>query len=224
MPGMHPTQPERPPYKIRGPETWALIREAYLAGAPAKVLAARYDVTLACLYARASRENWQKGRRVDPAPAGPLPPFAQAASLSGVREPAAWAPSADAEDPADLARATLRGVASALREGRLDEAKTLSQLADVLSRVSLRAPESGLESVARALHDPEYREQLLGIWDEPNPDPVKRRYWQEESRRRRAQDARDRERRDRDDALKAELERLRAVVARVAPGEVEPSA
>lgn len=35
----------RRPYKIRGPETWALIRESYLAGASARQLAERYGVT-----------------------------------------------------------------------------------------------------------------------------------------------------------------------------------
>lgn len=223
---MHPTDPERPAYKIRGPETWAMIREAYLAGAPAKVLAARYDVTKASVYARASRENWQKGRRADRAPSGPLPAFAVPGGGSGSRAdaaserpPIAWAPSPDIDDPADLARAALRGVGAAMREGRLDDAKSLGQLADVLSRVSVRAPQSGLETVARALHDLDFRSELLGIWGDPNPDPVKTAYWAEEGRRRQAQAARDCELRDRDDALKAELDRLRALVARVAPGE-----
>lgn len=47
-PEMARTDPRRKlarrPYKIRGPETWALIRESYLAGASARRLAARYDV------------------------------------------------------------------------------------------------------------------------------------------------------------------------------------
>ena len=59
-------KPPRRRYKIRGPETWALIRESYLAGAAARELAARYDVTEWAIWRRAWKENWTKQDRVEP--------------------------------------------------------------------------------------------------------------------------------------------------------------
>ena len=211
--------PKRRPYKIRGAETWALIREAYLAGAPAKVLAARFDVTPHAIYARASRQHWPKHAAA--APVGPLPDFAAPGAAASRREPLVRVADG-AEEPGDLARAALRGVGAALRQDRLDEAKGLAQLADVLSRVSLRGPSSTLETVVRALHDPDYRVELLGLWGEPNPDPAKRAYWAEESRRRAARAEADAERRRAAAAQETELARLRAIVARLAPDQAEP--
>lgn len=212
--------PQRRPYKIRGSETWALIREAYLAGAPAKVLAARYDVTPHAIYARASRQKWPKHLRIEPAPQSPLPVWAAPKNQPEPSEAADWAPAPGTEEPGDLARAALRGVGAAMRGGRTDEAKTLAQLADVLSRVSLRGPSSTLETVVRALHDPAFRVDLLAVWDDPDPDPIKKRYWEEEARRSQVRSAKESERRREEEAAKAEMERLRAVVARVAPDEL----
>jgi len=74
--------------KYRGPETWAKVREAYLAGEPAPAVARRFDVGLANLRKKASREGWTRnlearrhdlkpirGDRDPPPPAiGPLNP------------------------------------------------------------------------------------------------------------------------------------------------------
>ncbi len=64
------------PRKYRGPETWALVRDAYLAGEPAKLLCARFDVSYANLRAKALREGWT--RRA----------YAAAVDLPGVRRAA----------------------------------------------------------------------------------------------------------------------------------------
>lgn len=167
--------PGRRPYKIRGPETWALIRESYLAGAPAKVLAARYDVTEWAIWRRAWREGWTKQDRVEGAPApavGPLIPALPAG--------------ADAGDPRELARAALRGVGEAMRQGRLDEARQLAQLAESLGRCAEKGSQTNLEMVARALLEPGYAMSLMDVRDDPAPDPVKQRYWEEVGRRRQA--------------------------------------
>ena len=108
--GATKARPPRKAYKIRGPETWALIRESYLAGAPAKVLAERYDVTTWAIWRRAWREKWTKQDRVEPPPPPPL------GSLTAGLEP-------DAGEAAELARAALQGVASAMRQSRFDEAR-----------------------------------------------------------------------------------------------------
>ncbi len=48
--------------KYRGPETWARVQEAYLAGEAAASVALRFDVSVANLRKRASREGWTRNR------------------------------------------------------------------------------------------------------------------------------------------------------------------
>lgn len=47
-------------YRIVGPQTWALVREDYLSGVPARVCAARYGVGLSNLKRRAREEGWTR--------------------------------------------------------------------------------------------------------------------------------------------------------------------
>ncbi len=46
--------------KYRGPETWARVRAAYVAGEPAPSVARRFDVGLANLRRRALKEGWTR--------------------------------------------------------------------------------------------------------------------------------------------------------------------
>jgi hypothetical protein len=46
--------------KYRGPETWARVRERYLAGEPAPALAIEFDVGLGNLRRRAAEEGWTR--------------------------------------------------------------------------------------------------------------------------------------------------------------------
>ena len=68
--------------KYRGPETWARVREAYVAGESAPSVARRFDVGLSNLRRRALAEGWTRrciaetldlkplrGGRDDPSPA-----------------------------------------------------------------------------------------------------------------------------------------------------------
>jgi len=48
--------------KYRGPETWAQVREAYIAGEPAPAVARRFDVGLSNLRRRARLEGWTRNR------------------------------------------------------------------------------------------------------------------------------------------------------------------
>jgi hypothetical protein len=70
--------------KYRGDDTWARVREAYLAGEPAASVARRFDVSVANLRKRASQEGWTRraeaerlDRHLEPAPparpATPIP-------------------------------------------------------------------------------------------------------------------------------------------------------
>ncbi|MEJ6788782.1 hypothetical protein BrevBR_04465 [Brevundimonas sp. BR2-1] len=48
--------------KYRGPETWAQVRKAYVAGESAPSVARRFDVGLANLRRRAMAEGWTRNR------------------------------------------------------------------------------------------------------------------------------------------------------------------
>jgi hypothetical protein len=263
----------RRPYKIRSEETWALVREGYLNGAPARVLAERYDVTVSGVRARIHREGWTKhGRLERPAPAlgrvfaeapvaeaepaevagagpdGPADPETLAAealaragramragrlaeaeglarfarALQAVRTPgpggggsAAMATTVGedgrvmvlpagfdelirrneaivedvetmledhaAHDPAGLAKLALAEAARAIRGGRLDEARRLTQVAEGLSRVAARQPKTALDLAFQALSEPETLGAMFRIDpDTAAEDPdiaVKRRFW-----------------------------------------------
>ncbi len=47
-------------YKIAGPQTWELVRAAYLGGESAQVVAERYGVTVPAIRRRAWKEKWTK--------------------------------------------------------------------------------------------------------------------------------------------------------------------
>jgi len=164
---------ERRPYKIRGPETWALIRESYLAGASARQLAARYDVTEWAIWRRAWKKGWTKQDRVEPAPPPALGPLT--AEVEG------GAGSVDGPaDPGALSREALAGVARAMKQSRLDEARKLAQLAVSLGRLG-EGPGRGnftLNDMVRVIFDDAYCVEVMGIDPDGPPDPDKRLYWE----------------------------------------------
>ena len=173
-------KPERRPYKIRGPEIWALVRESYLAGASARQLAARYDVTAWAIWRRAWREEWSKRKRVGPPP----PPALERLTPDADTAPA----NADA---ASLSREALNGVARALSQGRLDEARQLGQLAASLGRVdggpgrgagAGSGPGAGrdgftLKDMVRMVFDLEYRTEVMRVDRDRDPPEAKIEYW-----------------------------------------------
>lgn len=128
--------------KYRGPETWAKVREAYLAGEPAASVAQRFDVSLANIRKKASREGWTRhamARRHDlkpirGAPDGPPPaigPLPDALNL----------PFEPNERPVRIVEAVERAGARAawlLSEGRAGEAEVLIRAARALSDLSIR--------------------------------------------------------------------------------------
>ncbi len=126
------TRRRRPaPYKRKGPETWDLIAELYLAGAPARVLAERYGVTADNIWRRARRHGWSKPRKARARERAK----GQGVVLEDLLVPP-LDPFDDAGDPAVLARQALSGVAEAMRQNRLGEAKTLAALAASLSQAA----------------------------------------------------------------------------------------
>lgn len=163
---------QRRAYKIRGPETWALIRESYLAGAPARDLAVRYDVTEWAIWRRAWKQGWTKDCRVEPPP----PP-----ALEPVTPDMASAPEGQDADAGALSRMALRGVAEALRQNRLAEARNLSQIAASLDRIGGAGAGSvkgaggyGLADVLRVLVDDGFANDLMFLAGESDDPEVRR--------------------------------------------------
>jgi hypothetical protein len=119
----------RQPYKIRGPLTWAAIREGYLAGASVPTLAKRYDVTTSAIHGRIKREGW--GKYAHAAEEGAPPP---------ALAPAYGAAKADWEavtlHPRYVADEAMIATDRCLREGRLDEAAAYARVAEVLARIA----------------------------------------------------------------------------------------
>lgn len=163
---------QRRAYKIRGPETWALIRESYLAGAPARDLAARYDVTEWAIWRRAWKQGWTKDCRVEPTPPPALEPVTPEAVAAFEGQDA---------DAGALSRMALRGVAEALRQNRLAEARNLSQIAASLDRIGGAGAGSakgaggyGLADVLRVLVDDGFANDLMFLAGESDDPEVAR--------------------------------------------------
>lgn len=94
------------------------------------------------------------------------------------------------ETAESLSLVATRASARAMRGQMWDEAKVLAQLAETYGRISTRqersqkAVEIGLEDIpldllkAIALNEGECASARLAIWDEKDPHPAKREYWQ----------------------------------------------
>lgn len=122
--------------KYRGPEIWARVRTAYLAGESAPSVARRFDVGLGNLRKRASAEGWTRNRaalrtdlkpeRATPASAGPP------AAMIGDAGPAEEPPEYPVGTREALKRAAERA-AWLIAEGRGAEAMVLVRAAEALS-------------------------------------------------------------------------------------------
>lgn len=152
----------RTTYRHVGLTTWHLIRHAYLSGASAPTVAARYGVSVSALRKRAASEGWTKR---DFARSGAQPPstawgatpaqrsaLAEAASLPGAVDDPLTRPPTDAEtafvrnlwpipelQAGVLARKALALADQALRQGRAldarrfaDAARTIADLDNLL--------------------------------------------------------------------------------------------
>lgn len=123
--------------KYRGPEVWARVRTAYLAGESAPSVARRFDVGLGNLRKRASAEGWTRSRaalRTDLKPersAATGIPAATPADAGASSEP-------EAEYPVGTREALKRAAERAawlIAEGRGAEAMVLVRAAEALSNL-----------------------------------------------------------------------------------------
>jgi hypothetical protein len=122
----------RPPQKRRGPETWRLIRERYVAGESAPALAVYFDVTQAAIRRRAWKGGWTRKKLTEAAEAH-SPLVLTDATL--VPTP----PSAGVTPEAAIAGATAQA-AALLAAGRAADAVTLLKAAEALQRLSGATP------------------------------------------------------------------------------------
>jgi hypothetical protein len=129
-------------YVAASPQTWELIRAAYLSGLSAPTAAARFGVSVGALRKRAAREGWTKEA------------FARAQTPGS---PAAFAPPGDDmalrieaivarqlvplhEEPEAMARRALGHATRAIAEGRGLEAERLVRAARQLRELSDEMP------------------------------------------------------------------------------------
>lgn len=141
-------------YVSASPETWSLIRGAYLSGLSAPTVAARFGVSETAIRKRAGREGWTKrafaagatpwmGPARDPAAAPPPeapqppPPPADPAAAAEAELVEAWRQSPRFH-PADVARKALSGAVAALKSGKGLEALRLARAAAEISRLDDR--------------------------------------------------------------------------------------
>ncbi|MGV8930111.1 MAG: hypothetical protein ACOH1E_10180 [Brevundimonas sp.] len=134
--------------KYRGPEIWARVRTAYLAGESAPSVARRFDVGLANLRKRARAEGWTRNRA---ALAGDLKPE-RAAGSAATPARACGAPVDEIpEYPVGTREALKRAAERAawlIAEGRGAEAMVLVRAAEALSNL-VDARDLDHESVIR---------------------------------------------------------------------------
>lgn len=133
---------KRNPYKFRGPHTWALAKEAYLAGETAKSICERLDIGHSAMRRRMGKEGWTRrdhasaidAVRVRRTPLKPEPPL----------------PAPSAQPPADpprgltaveAARWAVREAGRAMTEGRMDLAVQAVRTAEQLTRLLREHPE-----------------------------------------------------------------------------------
>jgi len=133
-------------YVTVSPETWSLIRGAYLSGLSARTVAGRFGVSEGALRKRAAREGWTKrafAARATPwpgaleRPAGlgaPTRPGEADAPLTEDDIVAAWTAPMLIR-PGDLARRALAGAAEAVRAGRGLTALRLARAASEIARL-----------------------------------------------------------------------------------------
>ena len=121
--------------KYRGPETWARVRAAYVAGESAPSVARRFDVGLSNLRRRAMAEGWTRNRiagQLDLKPvrggADDPPPALAALSLTHETVEPPWV------DPEVAVQRALHRAAWLISQGQAAEATALMRAAEALER------------------------------------------------------------------------------------------
>ena len=163
-----------------GPQTWALIREAYLAGTPAPHLSRTFGPHVDTLRKRAVREGWTRTahaaaqERAHPPGGGSATPALAPDPYAPPPEPAALLAAAVAQASAHLAAGREAQADAALRRGetlvRLAEharrlrPTTLADLEAARHELWLKLEALAEDAAHRALTDPHDLAGPLGDW------------------------------------------------------------
>ena len=123
--------------KYRGPETWARVRAAYVAGESAPSVARRFDVGLSNLRRRAMAEGWTRRRiaeRMDLRPLrggadDPPPALMALAELESL-------PATPRIDPREALSKAVGRAAWLISQGKAAEAAALLRAAEALDRMA----------------------------------------------------------------------------------------
>ncbi|CAN5193859.1 hypothetical protein BH09PSE1_BH09PSE1_12150 [soil metagenome] len=126
--------------KYRGPETWAMVRQAYVAGESAPSLVRRFDVGYANLRRRARIEGWTRKAIAETLDLKPLrggaedprPALTALAALEGQPEPPFIA-------PREAVAKAVRRAAWLVSEGKAAEALVLLRAAEGLEKLAWAA-------------------------------------------------------------------------------------
>lgn len=172
-------------YVTASPETWGLIRGAYLSGLSAPAVAARFGVSETSIRRRAGREGWTKAAFAARVTPWLIPPGARAIARQAGVGPGAEPSSPDAAPadpeaareaevldhwraplrirPDDLARKALAGAMSALKAGEGLNALRLARAAAEIARLDA-ALEWVDEDLAEAEANAEFRYQQMQLF------------------------------------------------------------
>ncbi|WP_395649696.1 hypothetical protein [Brevundimonas sp.] len=126
--------------KYRGPETWAMVRQAYIAGESAPSLVRRFDAGYANLRWRARIEGWTRKQIAETLDLKPLrggaddprPALMALADLDGLPEPPTVA-------PREAVARAVRRAAWLVSEGKANEASLLLRAAEALNKLAWAA-------------------------------------------------------------------------------------
>ncbi len=169
-------------YVSASPQTWSLIRGAYLSGLSAPTVAARFGVSVTALRKRARREGWTKrlfaaratpwnacAANPNPAPLSSRPDPGRDPGGEPGRDPDA--PLTEAEvmawwnqpvrfHPTDVARKALAGAVDAIKTGQGLNAVRLARAADAVARLDAML-EYAEEDPARAESESQARSDMM---------------------------------------------------------------
>lgn len=119
--------------KYRGPETWARVRQAYVAGESAPSLVRRFDVGYANLRRRARIEGWTRKAIAERLDLKPIRGEADAPGR-GLEALAEWR-EVPPVDPHQAMSDAVHRAAGLLSQGKTDEANALLRAASALDRL-----------------------------------------------------------------------------------------
>jgi len=164
-----------PRKKYRGPQTWAAIREAYIAGETATALADSFDTTVSAIRKRATLEGWTRRqlnetkeaageRTAAPVPALDGPPVSPSEALDTALALAAAHLRTGRTAEAAAAVRTGEGMAELARQAQTLRPKTLEEFKASRMEVWDEMVEIAEAAAYAALTDPEDAQRPLSVW------------------------------------------------------------